>query len=731
MAETTTATAPPASGEGAAASSAPVSGPPRRSWLGRFWLLGLLLLAATGWFLPAIVGRVASQSDVMSWVGGEDLPAEIEFDSASLSWEAPVLLHDVKIREKHGQAVANIKSVTTQQTLWQLVTQRNQPLALDLEGLSAEVIVPRSQVVDNSEAGAAEKSLDRMLKSALPILPRAVQVRLTKSELRLVDAEKQVLTVIDEIHGTYEFQPDAEQVPANHQIDLEGQVREPATQGSLQIKGEWQAAGGQLRSAMEGIEPAVEMEKLALQMKFDRIPLDALTPVAATLLQDQQLRGTLSGQSDAYFGRTPEGSMQGFIKGELAEPAALPAEFRSRMIAADGTTTPVDLGTIRWNAEASFDETADLIEVPRLELESVPLGIQGQGRVHQVRELALVDLGGSLRCDAQELLNFLPLELRQELEVQGLKITEFRAQGPLRKLVVEPGAQPELATISNEFQLSTNLSWDSVAGYGLRSELGSVKGSIDAGWLRLEPVTLPVNGGHIRMLPRVELTAESPRFELAKGVFLDRVQLTEPAVRQWLKYAAPLLANSTAVEGELSLLIAEPATGQLGHMDTADIPGIITVHQATIAPGPLLREIQDLIDQISLITGGRALPREQIKLQMAEQQIPFRVMEGRVYHKDFRLEIGDVQIGTTGSVGLDESIDLVMTIPLNDKWLQRGPILQSLQGEVIAINIGGTLDQPRLDLRPLGEFGKRIGFKAAGGLLEKILQGPPPRRRPN
>ncbi len=36
--------------------------------------------------------------------------------------------------------------------------------------------------------------------------------------------------------------------------------------------------------------------------------------------------------------------------------------------------------------------------------------------------------------------------------------------------------------------------------------------------------------------------------------------------------------------------------------------------------------------------------------------------------------------------------------------------------------MGGTLDRPVLDGQALGEFGKRIGFKSAGGLLEQLIQ---------
>jgi hypothetical protein len=49
-------------------------------------------------------------------------------------------------------------------------------------------------------------------------------------------------------------------------------------------------------------------------------------------------------------------------------------------------------------------------------------------------------------------------------------------------------------------------------------------------------------------------------------------------------------------------------------------------------------------------------------------------------------------------------------------------LLSRLKGEVVTVRIGGTLDNPTVDRRALIDFGKRLGAKAAGGLLQNLLE---------
>ncbi|MCA9088542.1 MAG: hypothetical protein KDA90_07885 [Planctomycetaceae bacterium] len=699
------------------------TGQPAR-WLGRFFLLGLLALSAVGWFLPAIVGRAWSQTDVLE-ILAPNMPATVQFDRAQLSWQSPVLLRDVKVNDRKGHLSANIGAVTTGQTLWQLVSNRAQPLTLEFEGLVSNVIVPTLHPSPQSLSLQDPKEhiehfLKLLLTKQIPGLPRATSVHLSGSRLTFVDSDKRVLTVLSDISGTYAYHPGDAAVPASHKWEFDGKVEQPATQGRIQTQGEWQAAGGKLSPEAEILKFAAEDEKLLARLTLDRLPLDSLQPLTSESLGGQLLTGALSGEATLAVSRSPKGAIQTLAKGELRRPAEPQVELLPMLQRPDGTTVPVDLDPLTWTLQANYVREQDLLNVPQLAFSSVPFGIQGQGQIEGVNQLAVVDVAGQLRCDAQGLFDQLPQELREQLQVQGLRVAEFSAKGPLR---TAPTENAEAAPPGNAFQLATLLTWDQIKAFGLVSDEGKLRASVDEGVLLLDPVHFPVNQGQVRQLPRIVLNSDPLQFQLNQGALLERVALTEDLVRSWLKYLSPAMANSTSIEGTLSLAVSKPVTASIGNLETADIPGVLTIHRAKIGPGPMIRQMLTAIDQIRLVVDPRNALNELATVTMDEQQVAFRLVEGRIYHKDFGLNIGDVRVSTTGSVGLDETVDLVLSIPLNAKWLKQGPILQSLQGEVITLNIRGTLNEPQMDLRPLGEFGKRIGIKAAGGLLQRILEG--------
>ena len=103
------------------------------------------------------------------------------------------------------------------------------------------------------------------------------------------------------------------------------------------------------------------------------------------------------------------------------------------------------------------------------------------------------------------------------------------------------------------------------------------------------------------------------------------------------------------------------------------------------------------------------------------QAVQFQVVDGRVHHDRIEYRSGDTIVATTGSVGFDESLDLMLEVPLQEKWLGRNGPLSSLKGQVLRLPVGGTLKQPRIDLQPLTELNHRIATGTAEGLLQRLL----------
>jgi hypothetical protein len=203
------------------------------------------------------------------------------------------------------------------------------------------------------------------------------------------------------------------------------------------------------------------------------------------------------------------------------------------------------------------------------------------------------------------------------------------------------------------------------------------------------------------------------------GPVAENVALSPELCRGWLKFVAPLLADATAAQGRFSLSL-DSLTVPLADTNKSDIHGTLIIHTAQVGPGPLAQEFLSVAGQIRSLIGGKtdgsALDRTW--LVVPEQNLHFDVQDGRVLHRDFTMQAGDVVIRTTGSVGLDQSLALTAEVPIRDEWVAQRSVLGALRGTTLKIPIGGVIAKPQLDKRALADLNRQVLRNAAGRLLE-------------
>ena len=128
----------------------------------------------------------------------------------------------------------------------------------------------------------------------------------------------------------------------------------------------------------------------------------------------------------------------------------------------------------------------------------------------------------------------------------------------------------------------------------------------------------------------------------------------------------------------------------------------------------------------SLFTPGAQQPPQQPGsstnnrglLVLPQQQVKFEMIDGRVHHQGLQMTVKDVVITTRGSVGLDQTMELVAEIPVQDEWLKKNAALAGLKGQMLQIPIRGTLAAPVPDFRGLANLSKDLARNAATGLLK-------------
>jgi hypothetical protein len=175
----------------------------------------------------------------------------------------------------------------------------------------------------------------------------------------------------------------------------------------------------------------------------------------------------------------------------------------------------------------------------------------------------------------------------------------------------------------------------------------------------------------------------------------------------------PALAHAGQAEGEISLLVdggrfplASPASGEL--------KGTLIVHTARVSATPLARELGVLLH-------GPA----EANLNH-ESRVAFRLISGRIHHEELELAFPDLTIRSTGSVGLDGTLNVTLEMPVPPRWLGTGKLSAALAKKTIRVPVTGTLDHPRLDHAALRQFNTQFVRELTGDNarqeIEKGLQ---------
>ncbi len=88
-----------------------------------------------------------------------------------------------------------------------------------------------------------------------------------------------------------------------------------------------------------------------------------------------------------------------------------------------------------------------------------------------------------------------------------------------------------------------------------------------------------------------------------------------------------------------------------------------------------------------------------------------------------QFDIGNVAVTTSGSVGLDDTLDLVLAIPINPEWLVSRPVLASaFAGKTIQIPIRGTFAQPQVSREVFEQLSKDFVEGALQGGLNGLFE---------
>ncbi len=395
--------------------------------------------------------------------------------------------------------------------------------------------------------------------------------------------------------------------------------------------------------------------------------------------------------------------------------------------------------SVRLTGEAAIDPAKQLLKLTDAKITADGLEVACSGTIDEWQAAPRLDLSGDLAYDWDRLMLRLGESVRQNIKLTGRDQRPFALRGSLPSATVASSRVPATAaslhagrsatSASNDAALlaltgQAGLGWESASLYGLPLSTGNIGCKLQDGVGQLAMSDVSVLEGKVRLASQLRLDQSPFRLDLDNQQVVEQVRLTPELCAGWLKFVAPILADSTRVDGRFSMSVTE---GSLPVTDpgAGAASGQFGIHNSQLTPGPFAMQIITLVDQIKVLTksGSAGDPNKQrVWVTLPEQQVPFRLADGRVHHQGLTMVTKEVTLKTRGSVGLDDSLDLIIDVPVRDEWLNSNKYLAGLRGKALSIPVRGTLSRPQIDNRVFQQLAREATTGAVENLLDQQLQ---------
>jgi len=385
-------------------------------------------------------------------------------------------------------------------------------------------------------------------------------------------------------------------------------------------------------------------------------------------------------------------------------------------------------GPIAASLRARWDRATDRLELGGLTVSSAGLDLTATGAIAELSGRRRLDLDGTIATDWERISAAMAERVEPGAWVRGGPIA-FAAHGSLgADGSADPAPTPLVATLRADLA--------GAEAYGMRLGPTTIAARWEQGRIDLAPIDADLNGGRLHLEPSIESVAgRPPTLVLGPGSRLENAEINDDVSRRVLTFAAPVLENSTKVRGRVSANIeraafplgtrpADPAPGE-----GLSVEGQVLFHDVEFAPGPLATDLLGLIG------------RQDAALRL-DRPVLLTIDGDGIDQVGPSIPVGDLaRIEFEGHVGFDRSLDLTASLPLNPALGARDGLVGALAlgRPLVRIPIGGTIDEPKVDMDALGAHFKEMGVDlltrvvpaGAAGLLERLTRprdpnAPPP-----
>ncbi len=377
---------------------------------------------------------------------------------------------------------------------------------------------------------------------------------------------------------------------------------------------------------------------------------------------------------------------------------------------------------LKLDADGSYSDKGDSVTLKTAKVDRPGLTLDANGTLAKITATRDVDFKGTLRYDWEKLTPLVRGFVDQTFTATGTGSRGFVLKGQLPPESEIPAGASILATLTGEAALG----WHSVQAFGFDVGAVELNAKMTRGVVSIARIDTTFAGGKAALTPTLDLSTDPGSVTLAKGAVIDRARITTAALGKdgALRFALPAFAGALQADGEFSAAIEDNRFLRGGDGRTT-AKGVLLIHRATVSLTPVAA-------RIATVLGAKDTAMTLVN----ESGISVRVENGRVHHQNFAVRIGGTTLHTNGSVGFDDTLDLVVDVPLPKELpaLKNNPVLvKAVSGKVLKVPVKGTLTKPDLDEKAFNaavialarEGAKDVGKEVLEGELRKVFPGMP------
>lgn len=434
-----------------------------------------------------------------------------------------------------------------------------------------------------------------------------------------------------------------------------------------------------------GDEPAAP---LSLEISANNVNFEKLRPFAvmfASFPKDMQLTGiaestiSVSSENKIYKITTDSTKIKGL---KLSSPGKKPFEPNEVTLA----------------FEAEIDPEQKAINVKTLQLESPQIKIT-KGQFSQISKDGKTILQGQadFEYDWSAVSAVAAPFLPEDLTIQGKRkdTVSFISEYPT----------DQTDKLLPNLNAKANVGFEKAGYMGLDFGPTDINIEVQNGLLNIAPFTTTVNEGQFNFAGGADFKQKPTLFKAAKPMQIVKdIKVNDATTKRLLKYVNPIFAGAGNVSG-----IANFNCEQLAIPLSAEAKNDIVVI-GTISISELRLQASDLLGQILSAVGGG--PGTVLTMHPTR----FVLRKGVLRYDDMQIDVDDTPINFKGTIGLDKSLDMTVTLPYTTAG-RTARVGRETRGARIVLPLKGTVDKPELDM------GKLIELQLKGQLEEQLRRG--------